>query len=655
MKKIIFILIITIASLTGFKTLTYAEDLDSEEAYVFPSIAPEASLSAGYRYTSLSGSAGAAEYEYLKKSATFGAEHRFFSFPHRFHLDFEAKNVKDYFGDINYAYEDTVVFRGVFRGLFHNLDQRTLIDLDPATATPSVDDSRDVGVTYGVKLNISNAFLRFKTHDFPFHLYIDGTVISREGSQQQRFLLGSGSNNNIIRTSQAREVDWRTQNIVLGLNSHLGPVEVDLSHAEKRLTVGGTNIFFDTYSAVTAAPARAAGEYPHNLIPEFKGSTDTLKIHTSYTGGLVASATFSKQDRENLNSGTKSNYFIGAGELVWTANPRLVMLLKYRHKDIDIDNPETVTITDRLNPSNKYTYPVEPSVTSVSDIITGIVRYRPITGVSLKAEYNYEDIRRHNADTINIAESTQKHTATLSSDIRLFRGVQLSAKYIHQQNDDPAYNVYPDRSDEGRISLSWSPLPFVSTYVDYSLAKEKRRDLQFLESDGTITRGNQRDASRDRILGVLTVGVLNNLSVTGSYFYMQNKIQQDIEYHDATGVPFIDPHVPYRNKAHCYAVDASYKPSSNLTVTGGVSHTISSGAFYPTSSVLLQPVSVASFSDLKIRETVISAGGDYRLKKGFSIGAKYKYSEVKDVLDNPFDDVTNGKAHIVMLTLSKKW
>ncbi|TAN38056.1 MAG: hypothetical protein EPN25_14505 [Nitrospirae bacterium] len=655
MKKIIFILIITMVSLTALKAYTYAEEPASDEAYVFPSIAPETSLSAGYRYTSLRGSAGAAEYEYLKNSVTFGAEHRFFSFPHRVHLDFELNNIKDYFGDINYAYEDTVVFRGVFRGLFHNLDQRTLVDLNPATASPGVDNSRDAGVNYGIKRTMSNVFLRFKTRDFPLHVYIDGSHTTREGSQQQRFLLGSGSNNSIIRTSQARDVDWKTQNIVLGLNSHLGPVEVDLSHAEKRLDVGGTNVFFDTYSAVTAAPARAAGEYPHNLIPELKGSTNTLKLHTSYTGSLVASATFSQQDRENQSSGTKSKYFIGAGELIWTATPRLVMVLKYRHKDIDIENPETVTITDRLNPSNTYTYPVEPSVTSVSDTITGIVRYRPVTGVAFKAEYSHDDIKRNHADTIKVAESTQKNTASLSSDIRLIRGVQLTAKYIHQQNDDPAYNVYPDRSDEGRISLSWSPLPFVSAHVNYSQIKEKRSNLHFLETNGTITGGDHRDVSRDRLLGVLTVGLLRNLTVTGSYSYMHSKIQQDIEYHNATGAPFIDPLVPYKDRVHSYSLDAAYSPSTAIIVTGGISHTISNGGFYPNSSVLLQPVSVASFSELKIRETVVTAGGEYHLKKGFSVGVKYRYSEVQDVLANIFDDVTNGKAHIALLTISKKW
>lgn len=68
--------------------------------------------------------------------------------------------------------------------------------------------------------------------------------------------------------------------------------------------------------------------------------------------------------------------------------------------------------------------------------------------------------------------------------------------------------------------------------------------------------------------------------------------------------------------------------------------------------MLLQPVSVVSFTGLKIRETVISAGGHSRFKKGFSFGMKHNYSGVKDVLDNPYDDITNGSVRIV---LSIKW
>jgi hypothetical protein len=56
-----------------------------------------------------------------------------FSFPHRFHLELDIKNRKDYFGDISYAYEDIILFRGINRTLFHNLDNISLVDLDPAT------------------------------------------------------------------------------------------------------------------------------------------------------------------------------------------------------------------------------------------------------------------------------------------------------------------------------------------------------------------------------------------------------------------------------------------------------------------------------------------------------------------------------------------
>ncbi len=55
----------------------------------------------------------------------------------------------------------------------------------------------------------------------------------------------------------------------------------------------------------------------HNLIPELKSSTNTLKLHTSYTGGLVASATLSQTDKENRDSGAKADYLFAAGDVTW--------------------------------------------------------------------------------------------------------------------------------------------------------------------------------------------------------------------------------------------------------------------------------------------------------------------------------------------------
>lgn len=659
MKKNVFIAIVSMLILASPAFMAFAsaspeEESSADETYVFPVIPPAASFSAGYRYVDLSGSSRADEYEYLKKSLALGAEYRLFRFPHRLHLDITENNSRDYFGDINYSYEDIVVFRGMFRGLYHNLDNITLVDLNPATASPGV-IRRDTDLRHGVRWNMNNIFLRFKTHDFPFHVYLDGTYIIRKGSEQQRFLLGSGGNNSVIRTSQARDIDWKTQNLVVGMNSHLGPVELDISHGEKRFDAGGTNVFFDAYTAGTGTPSRAAGVYPHNLIPDFKGSTNTLKLHTSYTGGLVGSMTLSKYDRENQHSGAKADYLIGTGDIVWTIRPDLQAYIKYRHKEISIDNPESATMTDTLNPANTYTYSVEHSVTSITDSVNTGVKYRPVRGVSLRAEYAYDDIRRDYTTAVALPEGTRKQTASLNSDFRLFRGLVINARYAHKEISNPAYNIDPNHSDEGRVSATWLPLPVLSTMISYGIARELRDDIHWLETDGSLTHGEGRNVRRDRLIGSITLTAIKNIALTGSYAYMHNKIEQDLEYHSATGTPQVFPSETYRDMVHSYSLDITYAPVPQVTIAGGITHSVSSGAFSPTSLVLLQPVSVASFSQMKMRETVYTASGEYAFKKGASVGLQYKYSKVRDMLNNPYDDIENGKAQIVLLTLSKKW
>lgn len=676
MKKLIFILFFA-SLLTG--NYVYAEDPDSdettplsappeeaapEEAYIFPVIAPELKVFGGYRFVHFTGDPRVGEFEYLHDSVLAGGEFRFFSFPHRFHLDVDVKNEKDYFGDVSYAYEDIVLFRTINRTLWHNLENITLRGVLNPSAGVSI---RDSGVDYGVKSGFTNIFLRFKTHDFPFHVYIDGGLIEREGSQQLRSLLGSGYFNDAVRTSQARDVDWHTKYINVGANSHLGPIEVDYSHGEKRFESGGNNIFYDFYSAAANGPEiiRNEGVFPHNLIPDLKGSSNTIKLHTSYTGRLVASATFSQIGRENRDSGAKADYFIGAGEISWITSPQLAFFVKYRYRDMDVDNPESITFQNVCapsnNPSNTYHCTILPSISSKTNKVSATVRYRIIKGLVLRGEVSYENIDRQNADRWFIPGSTTKKTATLSADVRPAKNATLSVKYTHKSIDDPATNFEPDRSDEGRASFTWIPFPGLTTLLSYRVTKEKRGSLFFVQEDPVtfadvlVQSPDGREALWNRFLGSVSYLVLKNLSVTASYSYMHDRISQDIAYSDLSGNILFNGGVPEENTAYHYSLDVNYMPKENITLNGGVGYTLSSGGFFPTDLNLIQPVSIASFSDLRTKETVFSLFGEYRFKNGFSAGAQYRYTIFNDALDNPFDDVNDGRAHIILLTLSKRW
>ena len=148
---------------------------------------------------------------------------------------------------------------------------------------------------------------------------------------------------------------------------------------------------------------------------------------------------------------------------------------------------------------------------------------------------------------------------------------------------------------------------------------------------------------------------MKDLSLTTSYSYIHNKTKQDIVFSDTSGIAHVNSSVPNKDIANSYAFDINYLPKNNISLNAGVNHTISRGIFYPSDDNLLQPVSIASFSELKTQETVYSVSGEYKFKGGFASGFQCRYSRFDDVLDNPNDDVQDGRAHIILLTMSKTW
>jgi Putative outer membrane beta-barrel porin, MtrB/PioB len=675
MKKILSVLFLLILVLSGrvyaqdeaavgtTQETASADEIPSGEAYQFPVIAPTGMIFGGYRFVGLSGSTRADEYYYLHDSVSLGGELRVFSFPHRLHLDLDFVNKKDYFGDLGYAYKDIIVFRGINRTLYHNLDDILLVG-PPATILPNgaavAPDGtqgvyvKDPGQQYGVRWGMSTFSLRFKTPDYPLHVYLDGSIIDKDGTVQQRFLGGAGSGSNIVKVSEARNVDWETKNFTVGTNAHLGPVEIEVSHGEKRFDPGSTNVLYDYY---TAASTRNEGIFAHNLVPDLKGSSNTIKVHTSYTGRIVASATLTKVDRENRDSGAKADYFIGAGEVTWTAATNLAVFVKYRHKEADIDNPSSVTVMNLSNPADVYNYLVRPSISSITDTASATVRYHPFSRLTLLAEYDYDRIRRQNTQdwTLStvygwqIPERTEHNTASLSADMRIMRNLSLRAGYAHKDINDPAYNTEPNHSDEGHATLSWTPLQRITAFASYSIAKEKRDDLMTEIGNSTVDPAN-RDVHRDRVMGAVTYLASETVSLTASYTYIHDKIRQDIVLGSQ-----LEPFVPDTDLAHSYGLTMNYIPGERINASAGVSYTLSSGAFSFTDPNLLQPVSVASLSALRTRETDCFLSTEYRFRNGLAAGVQYRYTDFNDLLDNPWDDVQDGRAHIVLLTLSKKW
>ena len=237
----------------------------------------------------------AAEYVYPDSSITFGIDLLAAPLPHRYHLSGEFLNKYDFYADGGYAYKDLFMFRNILVGIHHNLDH---FNYDFSGEPPSlVYEDRNRGDKYFVDYVNNLFFARLKAPDFPFHAFIKHRYVEREGEMEQRFLLGRFGNLNKI--SETRSIDWKSNALTLGANSHLGPLEIEYAYDEIEFDPGSGNILYDLYPLSTSGSVpRPADIYPHNVVPETESSGNTLKMHTSYTGGIVAAATTQQPDRK---------------------------------------------------------------------------------------------------------------------------------------------------------------------------------------------------------------------------------------------------------------------------------------------------------------------------------------------------------------------
>ena len=251
-------------------------DIEEDYKYEFPKIEPAAHMHMGYRFADLAGSSQVSEYEYLENSIMVGGDLRLFTFPHRFYLDFDFANKEDYFGEIRYAYGELVLFRWLNNSFYHNLDNIVLADFNPWTP-----DIRDSGREYSIGVRENKFHLRAKAPGFPLHGYLDGFYMGKDGDTQQRNMGGSGFFNNMLLYSQGRNVDTLNRIYKIGANSHLGLVEIDFAHTEKRFSVDKDRVFEGSY---TGSGYRPAGDYKYSRTPEIDGSGNVLKVHSSYTG-----------------------------------------------------------------------------------------------------------------------------------------------------------------------------------------------------------------------------------------------------------------------------------------------------------------------------------------------------------------------------------
>lgn len=600
----------------------------------------EGSFYLGYRWVVDDDTGKAAEFQYPGSSLTLGIDTLACPLPHRYHLHAEYRNEKDWYMDAGYAYKDLLMFRDLLVGVRHNLDHYDYL-LPGAPPSLSYND-RNPDDDYFVDFASNLFFLRLKAPDFPLHTFLKHRRVQRDGDIQQRFLLGSFGN--LSMTSETRAIDWVADTVTLGANSHLGPVEMEYQYEYSEFDPGGGSVLDDSYPAAFGRPADI---YPHDVVPETESTANTLKMHTSYTGGVVGAATLSNLEEKNNYSGTEAGIWKGAVDFRWLPDPVIGLFFKYRHKDLDLDQTDMLRL---IGAANILNYPVRQGVSYDKDQFSLAARYKPLKRLTLLSSYEFATIERKDVDDWEVLpEGTDTHTLNLTAQTRPFASLKLKGQYEYKSVDDPAYNTEPEQSNQLRLNATYTPLPWLTAFVDYVLTETEREDLRYLNAlSRVLLEGGGRDGRSDRLTASLSCSVSEKATITGSWTYSRWDVEQDLSFAQwsgtGTGLPFIDFGSPYSDQANSFSLSFQYVPREDITLTSEVVHTLSSGEFTPDTGLPL-----ASFSTMDATETLFSVELAKKMPRNWEVGLRF-YS---DTYDDESGAVLDGELFVTTLTLKR--
>jgi len=596
----------------------------------------------GYRWEADDDALKAAEYIYPHSSVTFGLDLLSCPLPYRYHANAEFISSYDFYTDAGFAYKDLVLFRDILIGAHHNLKHFPYQYAGEAGLTY---DERNPGDKYYTDFASNLLSLRLKQPDFPFHTFASHRHVAQNGRIQQRFLLGDFSQLNKI--SQSRDIDWTSNAVKLGANSHLGPIELEYAYDQDKFDPGPNSILYDFTNV-----SRPADIYPHSVVPETESSGHTVKLHSSYTGGIVTAATLSSLSEKNNYSLTEASTWKGAFDFSWIPDPLVGLFFKYRHRTLNVDTPDGVTVTGLSGTS--LTYPVREGISSNRDVFTLSTRYRPANILSLFATYEFSHFEREDvAEWLVLPGQTDIHTVNFTAHLKPMSKVKLKASYEHKNYEQPAYNTSPDTADKLRLTTTYTPAPWLNLYLEYILAMTERDSLNYLNSDSSLLYGiGERDGQRDQFLASATTALSSKLSLTASWFYQRWDVEQELVYGKwpVAGINYLrDAGVPYSDKSNSFSLSLHYLPWEDISIVAGATYTVTEGESGYDDLVGGAPFSLSSFSALKASETIFSLEVSKKLSKEWGLGIK----SYLGIYDDKVYDLWDGNVITTICSLKR--
>jgi len=635
----------------------------------------------GYNFVFRDGYGGRAmEYGWLKSSRSGGLFYRHMEKDSNLEMDGFFLNENDYHGDLLLDYRGDYRLHLRTESLYHNLDRELLFSPDfqtgrsdaptPADYLAVQDPARD----YGVSVVQDRADFRYRLHNYPLHVNLGYWRHLKEGTIQQRFADASFEGPlNTVR-AEARSIDRQTQQGRLGLDAHLGPVDViyEMKFREFEDRLPTPVALFEARNDIGGNPESAGGLQQHNEDPDSRFVSHTLKLHTSLTGGIVGSGSYSIEQRENLSRLTDTTgarharvYLqSGAGDFVYTPGKQYSFALKYRRQELDHGNRAALISSNFVDPVQS----VKPPMDTTKDVVMATVSYKPRLNLSLVGEYRGEFLKRTRVSELPspatwvLPGNSATHTGSLALFYRPIKGMRTSANYSYATTDHPSYGASPRQRHEGKLLATYTRSNFWGATVHAIIRRESNDKVEhflvnFPLEPLTYTPYPLR--SRERRTENSNLGIwfvpLPRLTVGGNYAYLRSRVDQPVLF--TTLVTGSEAASEFSSRSHVYGVNASYSFDEKLDLSIMLQQARSDSAFKPVPTTFtVFPGDTSAIQQISEQETVLSslsARGEYRFNRVLSTTLQYSISDYNE--KNTAYSAYNGTVHLVVAGVAAKW
>lgn len=634
--------------------------------------------SAGYRFFSIDkDGARAAQYEYLHSSPLFNAGINSLGMDHKFVLEGMYLNENDYHGDLYYDYKGAYRLHLRTESLFHNLFAERLFAPDMPNLFGADYVARDLApaARFGLSSEQDLAEFRYKLNDYPVHLNLGYWRLVKSGSSQLIFADHAFEPLGVVNTVTAasRAIDRQTHEGNLGVDAHLGPV--DIIYGFKIRQFGNrSDTPRDFYISRPASDnefvPRLGGYQQHNDEPDSRYYAHTVKLHTSLTGGIVGAASYTFGKRENRSSLTdigganQANDTLQnvAGDFVYTPCMWFSAALKYRHQEVDRSNPSAITSLFADTPSHVLS--VRPAIDTNRDVVTATFSVRPNALVTFKGEYKGEFTQRENlepwvrpgiASSPGLPENTAINKGTFTVLGRPVKGLRLKALYGYTAVNHPAYGNSYEEKQEGLLLATYTYLARVGATAFYRIAKESNEQTTMTTLSlfaPSVTYVLPRHKRTNNATFSVWVSPFDQLTMTASYSLLRWKNDQSVLFSGTQ--PGSNGATAYTNQSQVFSLNSVYRYNDKLDLSLALQQVHSRADFDPLFLALSPTETTLGLRDgskVKTTENSVSARADYHLSKNLTCSVDYSYRDYDDRYASLYD----GTVQIVTAQVSATW